>query len=265
MDRDQLYNNQIHYELFSQNSEKDLIVLVHPLGMNHRVWQESIKALESQYDVLVLDLPGHGESPAVTEESWTIPSLADMIRELVFSLGYSKVHYVGTSIGGAIGQELLLSNPEFLQSLMVTNTSYQIGTKESWTARANDVRNYGIKKMAAGIVPRWFAPEYISENRDKVEEWQNSLAESDNEGYAILCEALGNWSATTRLEALESQVPVLAVAGDKDPAMPLENMKELASLLKAPLEILDLGHVPSVEDPKAFNELLLNWLEKSKS
>lgn len=265
MDRSQLYNNQIHYELFSKDSKKELIVLVHPLGMNRNVWEDSIKALESQYDVLVLDLPGHGRSPAVTEETWTISSLAEMIRELVFSLGYSKVHYVGTSIGGAIGQELLLSKPEFLQSLMVTNTSHQIGTKESWTARANDVRNYGIKKMAAGIVPRWFAPEYISDNKAKVEEWQNALANSDNEGYAVLCEALGGWSATARLESYESQVPVLAVAGGKDPAMPLENMQSLATLLKSPLEILELGHVPSVEDPKAFNTLLLSWLEKVKA
>lgn len=264
MHQSKFYQDQIYYEFISKDLKKELVVLVHPLGMNHGVWSETISMLKDQYSVLVLDLPGHGESVAVSKENqWEIVDLAKMIQSLVVSLGYLKVHYVGTSIGGAIGQELLLSSPAFLQSLMVTNTSNEIGTKESWMQRAADVRSQGLSKMAAGIVPRWFAPEYLRRNKDVVAQWQKQLEKCDDEGYATLCEALGVWSATTRLLKYQGDIPVLTVAGEKDPAMLLENMQRLAALMNAPLEIMNVGHVPSVEDPAGFGQLLLEWLQKS--
>lgn len=265
MHQSELFQDQIYYKIFSQDPNKTLVILIHPLGMSHEVWSETIRALKDHYSVLLLDLPGHGKSAAVDEDTcWTIPDLAKMIQELVETLGYQKAHYVGTSIGGAIGQELLLSSPSFLQSLMVTNTSHQIGAQESWRQRASDVRSQGLQNMAAGIVPRWFASDYLTENTAIVADWQKKLEKSDNEGYATLCEALGDWSATARLAKRQHDIPVLAVAGSKDPAMPLENMQSLAVLMQAPLEVMKLGHVPSVEDPKGFNQLLLNWLQKSE-
>ena len=260
----ELFQGQIYYEFFSQDPNQELVVLVHPLGMNGEVWSETISALEDHYAILVLDLPGHGKSAVVKKDMvWEISDLAKMIQALAASLGYQKAHYVGTSIGGAIGQELLLSSPTFLQSLMVTNTSHQIGSKESWDQRAADVRSQGLQHMASVIVPRWFANEYLINSKNAVAHWEKGLAESDNEGYATLCEALGNWSATERLLETKNDVPILAVAGREDPAMPLENMQQLATLLHASLEVMDLGHVPSVEDPKGFNQLLLDWLARS--
>ncbi len=260
-----LFNGKIHYEFYSKEEEQDLVVLVHPLGMNRDVWQKSVATLKDQYAVLVIDLPGHGKSSAVNEhETWTISSLAQMIQELIATLGYDKMHYVGTSIGGAIGQELLLSSPTLLQSVMVTNTSHQIGTASSWAERAQNVRQQGLISMAAGIVPRWFGSHYLSENVEDVTQWQQNLEKTDNEGYAVLCEALGAWSATDRLSERNMSIPALAVAGSEDPAMPLENMQQLASLMQAPLEVLPIGHVPSVEDPEAFNQLLLQWLSDNQ-
>lgn len=256
-----LFNGKIHYEFYSKEGVRDLVVFVHPLGMNRDVWQKSVDALEDQYAVLVIDLPGHGKSSTVNNnETWSISSLAQMIQELIVTLGYDKMHYVGTSIGGAIGQELLLSSPALLQSAMVTNTSHQIGTVASWAARAQNVRQQGLESMAAGIVPRWFGSHYLSENMADVAQWQQNLEKTDDEGYAVLCEALGDWSATDRLSGRNMSIPALAVAGSEDPAMPLENMQQLASLMQVPLEVLPIGHVPSVEDPEGFNQLLLQWL-----
>lgn len=265
MYQSELFQDQVYYEFYAKDANKELVVLIHPLGMNREVWSETISALADHYAILVIDLPGHGKSTVVKENSqWEISDLARMTQALAASLGYQKAHYVGTSIGGAIGQELLLSFPEFLQSLMVTNTSHQIGTKESWAQRATDVRLQGLQNMAAKIVPRWFAKDYLTTNVKAVASWQRALEESDNESYATLCEALGNWSATERLAKAQKSIPVLVVAGGEDPAMPVENMQQLAKLMQAPLEIMDIGHVPSVEDPIGFNHLLVNWLQQSQ-
>lgn len=263
MNQDGLFEKKISYQLYSQKDGQELVILVHPLGMHRAVWEKTIMALCDDYAVLVLDLPGHGSSSAVNVgEDWSINALAKMIQDLTFSLGYQHAHYVGTSIGGAIGQELLLSSPDFLQSLVVTNTSHQIGTQESWQVRADSIRLQGLRKMAANIVPRWFSTKYYKENPSNVALWQQQLEACDNEGYAVLCEALGHWNATDRLPERSLAIPVLAVAGSQDPAMPLTNMQELAGLMSAPLEVMAVGHVPSVEAPERFNQLLIKWLDE---
>lgn len=251
----------IAYE-FQPKAGAELLILIHPLGMNRTVWGETFTYFGEKYAVLAIDLPGHGESPAATGALvWSIPLLAEMVQALAGELGFEKAHYVGTSIGGAIGQELALTAPQFLLSGMFTNTASQIGTEESWGARAKDVRSRGLKAMAREIVPRWFGPEYLKDSA-AITAWENALAEMDNESYALLCEALGSWGATERFEAEIPSIPVVALAGELDPAMPLENMEALAQLIAPEREliVLPIGHVPSEEAPEQFNNALQEWL-----
>lgn len=260
----QLYKQAIFYEFVSKNSTDELVVLVHPLGMNRKVWDATVSTLSENYSVLTLDLPGHGESRNESQAApYTIIQLATLVKDLAQSLGYVRFHYVGTSIGGAIGQELLLSYPECLRSLLVTNTSHQIGTTEAWNLRADNVRATGLQTMAGDIVVRWFANQYLKNNGTDVQEWQSSLATVGDEQYALLCEALGSWSATERLKNYAGELPVMCLAGEEDPAMPLANMQSLADLFNVSLTTMKLGHVPSVEAPKAFSALLLDWLQRA--
>lgn len=260
------YKNKIYYELIKEEEPRELLLLVHPLGMSHNVWGNINSYFKNDYDILKIDLPGHGNSPdALMQDTWSISLLAIVIMDLVQSLGYQQTHYIGTSIGGAIGQELLLSSPAFLLSMMITNTDSKIGEESAWKLRAHNVREAGLSIVAKDIVPRWFAPAYLQKNPEQVMDWEKALKNTGNEGYAQLCEALASWSSVDRLKDRKDTVPILCVAGSKDPAMPLENMKRLANLIgDNPLKIMPVGHVPSVEAPDEFNQLLKNWLESIK-
>ncbi|WP_157953513.1 alpha/beta fold hydrolase [Ignatzschineria cameli] len=264
--QEQRYNDKINYLYVAGETPRDLILLVHPLGMNRHVWNEVIAHFETEYDLLALDLPGHGDSPAPSEEEqWRIEALAEMVLRLVDQLGYQRFHYVGTSIGGAIGQEILLLAPERLKSLMITNSSHKIGETSAWESRAADVRQIGLAEMAPTIVPRWFASDYLESAIEEIEDWKRSLAATSNEGYAQLCEALGAWSATDRLPNRDQSVPVLCLAGSEDKAMALPNMEQLADLMgERELEILAVGHVPSVEASAQFNQILSEWLAAAR-
>ena len=262
----ELYKDQINYEYHAGEVKRDLIVLVHPSGISLKVWGEVVQGFKSEYDILAIDLPGHGQSPdPATDANWRIPTLAKMIKELSGSLGYESVHYVGTSIGGAIGQELFLESPEFIKSAVITNTHSKIGEQSGWQLRADNVRSIGLKTMAKEIVPRWFAPLYL-ENKAAIEIWQTALENTGNEGYAQLSEALGEWSATDRLPNRDPNIPVLCIAGSEDPAMPLENMQKLAGLVGGQdLKVMSVGHVPSVEAPDEFNQVLRAWFGNVKA
>ena len=85
------------------------IVLLHPLGADRRMWDSIAERLSGHRDVLALDLPGFGESPPLTGEDRTPRALAVAVAAALESIGVSRPHVVGNSLGGWVGLELGLT------------------------------------------------------------------------------------------------------------------------------------------------------------
>ncbi|MFC3294232.1 alpha/beta fold hydrolase, partial [Modicisalibacter luteus] len=239
-----------------------LVVLAHPLGMTQAVWDDLLPALLPRYRVLTWDLPGHGASAAWPGSGGEITpaSLAAEALALADHAGASRFHFVGTSIGGVVGQQLLAGHSERLLSATLTNTGAVIGNPDLWNTRAGRVRQEGLAAMAGEIVPRWFAPALIEAQPALAEGWKVQMARTDGESYARLCEMLGRTDFSGKLA--DHDVPVQLLGGSEDMATPPATLETLAGECSdAPLEILGtVGHVPSVECPGAFAQRLLGWL-----
>lgn len=239
-----------------------LVVLAHPLGMTQAVWDDLLPALLPRYRVLTWDLPGHGASAAWPESKGEITpaSLASEALALADHAGASRFHFVGTSIGGVVGQQLLMAHPERLLSATLTNTGAVIGNPDLWNTRAGRVRQEGLAAMAGEIVPRWFAPALVEAQPALAEGWKVQMARTDGESYARLCEMLGRTDFTGKLAGHD--VPVHLLGGSEDMATPPATLEVLAKECgEAPLVILaDIAHVPSVECPDDFVQRLLGWL-----
>jgi pimeloyl-ACP methyl ester carboxylesterase len=87
------------------------LVLVHGLGSAHSVWRPVLPALEAQYDVITVDLPGHGESPPLPEQDDASPgALAGVVAAFLDRLGLDRPHVAGNSLGGWVALELAAMN-----------------------------------------------------------------------------------------------------------------------------------------------------------
>ncbi|SPJ32188.1 bifunctional 3-oxoadipate enol-lactonase/4-carboxymuconolactone decarboxylase PcaDC [Kushneria phyllosphaerae] len=237
-----------------------LVVLAHPLGMSQSVWDEVLPTLLSRYRVLTWDLPGHGGSAAASG-ALTIEALADELLTLVAQGGAERFHFVGTSIGGALGQYLLVHHPERLATVVLTNTGAVIGTPDNWHARAKRVRDEGLATMAGELAPRWFSAT-TRENPALVEGWRAQLARTDDESYARLCEMLAGFDMRGAFTDSAERDGLYLLGGSDDLSTPPETLEALAEVLNAaPLEILTgVGHVPSVEQPERVARRLMTWL-----
>ncbi|GGW62206.1 alpha/beta fold hydrolase [Vreelandella hamiltonii] len=237
-----------------------LIVLAHPLGMSQAVWDDVIPALLPRYRVLTWDLPGHGASQAVSGRQVTPAALADEVLALAALAGAQRFHFVGTSIGGVVGQQLIAAHAERLLTATLTNTGAVIGHPDLWNTRAERVRQEGLAAMSQEIVPRWFAPAAFEASPALKAGWCTQMGRGDDESYAQLCEMLGRDTFTGKLSGQKVKVQLLG--GSEDMATPPATLKALATELDgAPLEILDgVGHVPSVEAPVLFAQKLLALL-----
>ncbi len=83
------------------------LVLVHGLGSALTTWSLLLPDLVRRYDVIAVDLPGHGGSPALPRTEPPTPQrCARLVADLLDELGLERAHVVGNSLGGWVGLEL---------------------------------------------------------------------------------------------------------------------------------------------------------------
>ena len=86
---------------FDRSGEGEPLLLVHANGMSRIAWTPVLALLRGERDVIVIDLPGHGDSPPVPSHiSAAPPGIAYLLVELLDELGIERAHVAGNSIGG---------------------------------------------------------------------------------------------------------------------------------------------------------------------
>lgn len=83
----------------------DPLVLIHGLGTTSDDWAVLAPRLARTYRVLTVDLPGHGRSPALSDNP-SVPAVTDAIERDLDVLGLTKVHLLGNSLGARLALEL---------------------------------------------------------------------------------------------------------------------------------------------------------------
>ena len=255
----------INYQ-YTDSPAKPTVILSHPLGMNLHAWSYLVPELTSNFSVLRYDLPGHGMSAPYDESLETLPAekLADDLLSLCAELNITQFHFVGTSIGGMLGQQLLVDHNERLLSATLTNTGMVIGSKAAWLDRQSQVLEHGLQEMAGDLVQRWFSKTSVTSYPNLLSQWQSFLADTDDRSYGLLCAWLGEQDMTNKLTAVST--PVMLIAGQDDIATPTSSLVQLAGKLNTSVvELKSIGHVPSVEASREFSDLVKSFLCEIKS
>jgi len=113
------------------------------LGTTSRhLWGEVAALLADRFRVLAWELPGHGGTPAT---GFTIDDLAAAVLEQVDG----PFAYAGVSVGGAVGQQLMLAAPDRVRWAALFSTGARIGTPAGWHERAERVRREGLAWLVA--------------------------------------------------------------------------------------------------------------------
>ncbi|WP_327009405.1 alpha/beta fold hydrolase [Dactylosporangium sp. NBC_01737] len=81
------------------------LVLIHGIGHHWRAWEPVIDLLAAHHDVIAIDLPGFGRSPAPAENHG-MPSAVEALAAYFAEAGLDRPHVAGNSLGGAIALEL---------------------------------------------------------------------------------------------------------------------------------------------------------------
>jgi pimeloyl-ACP methyl ester carboxylesterase len=113
----------LYYTVNRQESGQYPVLLIHGAGGTHLHWPPEVRRLPGQ-PVFALDLPGHGKSTGLGQQS--IPAYAGAILSWLDAMQINQAIFVGHSMGGAISQYLGLKNPDRTAGLGLVGTGARL-------------------------------------------------------------------------------------------------------------------------------------------
>jgi pimeloyl-ACP methyl ester carboxylesterase len=250
------------------------VLLVHGLGGQWQNWLENIPRIAQERRVLALDLPGHGRSP-MPRDKISIQGYGRSVDGFLTALGVDRVDVVGNSMGGFVSSELTIQFPERVQRLVlvsaagISNTSFYrapaltIGRVATALTAITAARH---RSMARRPITRHVALALVARHPSRLAPdlvWEGLMKGAGKPGFNDALRANLEYDFRERLPDIEA--PTLVVWGAKDSVISVDDADEFERLIDDSRKVVmeDTGHVPMVERPRAFNDLLMDFLSET--
>ncbi len=233
------------------------LVLIHGFLSTNRVYDKVISKLTKHYDVIAVDLPGHGKSSFTGEK--TVYDFAEKIIELLASLNVKSGTWVGHSMGGYITMAALEKYPKYVKRAAFVYSSPRADTPKERQQRdqhVETIKSEGLAALVQKRIPLYFGFDYDPKN---LEEAYNHADQTTVEGAIAATFAMKE--RPDQVNTINhTQIPLLFIEGKKD-------MMEKAFVSFSPQVTkvkTDTSHMGMLEKPVQFLNELQNWLAKTQ-
>lgn len=216
----------LHYVVIGKGEP---VVLIHGFSASaEKNWQLPgiINLLAKDYQVIALDMPGHGASDKPVDEDAYGEQMVEDVILLLDHLKIKKAHIVGYSMGGMITMKLMARHPDRVSSGLVCGFG--------WLRSGSFMQRFFSR-------PRQQRSEHLS-----------------------ICFNSLSKLALTEAEVKQIKVPAAVIVGDRDPVkrlyvMPLQQLRRDWPVV----EIADAGHLSCVAKPQ-FKAEIKKWLDRQE-
>jgi 3-oxoadipate enol-lactonase len=221
------------------------------------MWDPQMALLTKHFKVLRFDTRGHGKSH-VPSAPYTLDELATDVVELFLELVIQKTHWMGLSMGGMIGQTMILKWPQLFLSIVLADTTSRRpdNAVQMWGERTQIVREQGMQGLLDSTLSRWFTQPYKEANSEKLQKIARGILSTPVEGFAGCSSAIAHINTFDRLKEIDC--PTMIIVGIEDHGTPPEMAKKIHSQVKdSVLHIIpNASHISNVEQTEIFNQHL---------
>jgi non-heme chloroperoxidase len=253
-------NVEIAYSRWGEGNNKP-IMLIHGWTGFKELWNTFAPTLaDNGFDVIALDLRGHGDS-AKPEEDYTHEAFSKDLHELAKHLGWENGFILlGQSMGGYVVLDYALRYPETLTHVISSNTSVYLArtflSKIVWKFIIRMYRK-NPKKMMAKMAPRFFMKPQPKEMIDNFVEM--SLKTAKHAGLSSI-QYCYNRNLEPELDRIT--VPTLVISSEYDQKDLRKATLKIHQLIPNSklVDISDTGHLPFIENPKEFLNAIQNFV-----
>ena len=232
------------------------LVLIHGFLGSANVFADVLPALQKHFDVIAIELPGHGNS-AVEQDAYTVYSYAEEIARVLEKEQVTHTHVLGHSLGGYIALAAYEKNILPIHKIVLAYTSEKADgdeAKEKRTKQQQQIRDEGVDAYVDSLIENFFAP-----NTDAaiIEKGRVEAKRAQAEGLIKALDAMkARPDQTELLPTID--VPVLVIEGSEDGVVkPIET--DNPQFEKA---TTTTGHLGMIEDADAFSDAVIAFLQK---
>jgi pimeloyl-ACP methyl ester carboxylesterase len=256
----------INFKKIVQSPDAEWITFIHGAGGSSTIWFKQLKFFSKYFNLLLIDLRGHGISKDVEDKvntEYTFQAIGDDVIEVLDYLNITKTHMIGISLGTIVIRELSERYPERIESLILG------GAVMKMNFRTRSLMSFA--KWFKSIIPYMYLYKFFafiimpkknhSESRNLFVNEARKLCQREFKKWIVLFTKL-----TPILSIFRTYNPkqnTLYIMGSEDylflPAIKhLVSSQENSSLYVIP----NCGHVVNIEAPNVFNNVVLDFLKK---
>tara|TARA_S200000501_G_scaffold375285_1_gene426937 strand:+ start:864 stop:1643 length:780 start_codon:yes stop_codon:yes gene_type:complete len=254
----------LHFKTFLRKETSSWVTFVHGAGGSSAIWHKQIKDFKKEYNILLIDLRGHGKSKNKIYDklkSYTFDSISDEIIEVLDYLKILKTHFIGISLGTIIIREIAERFPQRCKSLILGGAVMKLNFRGQVLMRLGVLLKSVIpylllyKFFAIIIMPR----KKHRESRNLFINEAKKLYQKEFKRWFTLVSEVNPLLALFRIK--DSGIPTLYIMGEEDHMFLPSITKLVRNHVSSTLYIIpECGHVVNVERPQIFNRQVINYL-----
>ena len=173
------------------------LVLLHGLGVDSSVWEPYLEELISRYNVVLLDLPGHGDN----RSPFSLDSAAKQVITIMAQRNIGVITVVGHCIGGCVAQAFASTYSEHCRELILIDT-FPLGGEQynyasfKWLSAVSPLMMQAMSKLPTPVY--YFPVHYLVGSRDHlipIKKWNQQAAKLHDGTYTVL-KGCGHYSVT---------------------------------------------------------------------
>lgn len=249
---------------YQSDGRGEPVVLLHGFCEDSRVWLEFGEDLrEEQFRVIVIDLPGFGESEPAAEPS--IDYHAGAVLAVLDELGLARSVLIGHSMGGYIGLAIAEKFPDRLKGLGLFHSHPFADSEEKKANRAKSIefiRRQGHLLYVKQLIPQLFNPRFAGSHPFLVDTLIHRATRYPEQGIVDGLQAMID--RPDRSKALQQATfPVLFIIGKEDTAIPWEYSIDQTHLPAiASVHILDkVAHMGMYESTRSTQLIVRQFVD----
>ena len=247
---------QLYYEVKGKGRT---IVFLHGFLANGQFWNTISKRLSKRFRVIVIDLPGHGQS-APLGYVHSMELLADAVKAVIQDVGVRKILLIGHSMGGYVSMAFAEKFPDALLGLILINSTAKGDTEERKVSRKQLIKvlKQNKDKALQVLVPSLFKIKQRTTTWH-IKKYLQWARECPLQG--IIANLEGMIVRNEREIVLKfAPFPYLFLIGEYDPLFVVNEIKDEAMLGESgKFELIeDSGHMSPLER----EEQTLKWIVK---
>jgi pimeloyl-ACP methyl ester carboxylesterase len=258
----------LHYKTYVGDPDREWVVLVHGAGGSSSIWFRQLRAYREHFNVLLVDLRGHGGSAAVADgregKPYTFEAVSREVIDVLDHLELQRAHFVGISLGCLIVRTIAEMEPERVRSMVLGGAIARLNIR----SRVLVVLGNGLKRVLPFM---WLYRLYAWILMPRLNHRESRLIFVREAQKLARKEFLRWFRLTMELTALlrvfeerDTGIPTLYLMGDED-HMFLPSARRMAQRHhRAVLRVIEqCGHVCNIERPAQFNDHSIQFMRSS--